>query len=166
MRGELDVPPSEMRLLRDKRNDLVHSRVTVEDLTDGLDEAIRVGYHVAHHAFLALLGHSSEERANVIRGYLFPSTPPRLVVLAPLHGWTRNDLMGRDKYPQLKLDGVTTVKLPKTGGADFEKGPIALKLHLRRENAACDWRVEEVAWWTGIGSGVPIEGMEFLVDQV
>lgn len=159
----LGVDPKTAKQLRDKRNDLVHSRVPLEVLANGLDQMVEVARRTAHEGILDLLGYDSAERFRLTGDYLPLGVPPRLIAKAILHGLGRDGILANGRYPQIKLRGIEVIQPSVSGVASQEIKPIGLQLHIGMENCSADWRAAGAVWWTGVGGGPAIEGVQLLV---
>jgi hypothetical protein len=102
----LGRPKEDAKRLRDRRNDIVHSRVGLEAMTLGLPELIQLAREALVAGILDLLGGDSNLQSLLIKSAVAIAGPPEMVVVAELQNTTRAALEQQKDYPTLQLHAI------------------------------------------------------------
>jgi hypothetical protein len=139
----LGRPASDGKRINDTRNDIVHSRKELPDVSRALPEVTEIAEAALLAGVLDSLGYTPEEiKAAVAPGLrLHDRHEPQLIVQVVLLGYRRELIHPPEGLPHLRL---TTKQLLTTDGLDMQTDPSALRggsLRVTLDGYGGDWEV-------------------------
>lgn len=151
--------------LRRKRNAVVHSFKSREEILDGLWQVERVARTLVQHGVLKLLDIPVDIRGKAVSEVLRSARPPAAVVRCTIRSLSVKEVQAAANFPQLKLRGIETV-IQNQPTFQHEAKPLAAKLMVWMTNHEGPWEPSTVLWWTDrIEEEVP-QDIQLLVGQM
>lgn len=160
-----EITRKDAAFLRRKRNALVHSFESREEILRDLPRAEEIARLLVQHGVLRLLEIPADSRSELAGAALRTAQPPKAVVRCTIPRLSLHEVQARPRFPQLKLRGIETV-IQRQGDSRKEEKPLAAQLLVWMENHEGPWEPNSAAWWSGVGDGEEPDDIQLIVSRL